>query len=110
MLCERCNENEPTVFITKVIHGGMTKRNLCEECDKVENPEGFDHTCFYCGEKLVNAVLCPLCQAELFRFMHSKGLIFPTDHPTPEQVAEIKAMEAELEKHMKNWVAQRKRD
>lgn len=32
MLCYQCNEKPATVFLTQIIHGAQTQRNLCESC------------------------------------------------------------------------------
>lgn len=34
MLCEKCNKNQATVFITKVVNGNKKQINLCEHCAK----------------------------------------------------------------------------
>jgi len=40
--------------------------------------------------------------------MQSKGFAFPTGQLLPEQSAQAKAVETELEQHMKDWVAKEK--
>jgi Translation initiation factor IF-2, N-terminal region len=32
MLCDECNEKPATFFLTQIIHGEMTTRNLCQTC------------------------------------------------------------------------------
>src|SRR5947207_2548244 len=32
MLCDECNESPATVFLTQIVFGVRTKRNLCESC------------------------------------------------------------------------------
>ena len=86
----------------------MTKRNLCEECSAIENPDGFANKCLFCGEKIVGDIVCALCRAEMSCFMQSKGFSFPENPPTTDQLPELKAMDAEIEQHMKQWLARRK--
>lgn len=40
MLCERCNKNEATVHIVKVINGLKEEHNLCESCAKEQEGVG----------------------------------------------------------------------
>jgi len=44
MLCEVCQKNDATVFLTEIVEGKMQKANLCESCSKekgVNDPTGF---------------------------------------------------------------------
>ena len=44
ILCDVCNSNEATVFLTQIVEGKMQKVNLCESCSKdkgVTDPTGF---------------------------------------------------------------------
>ncbi len=44
MLCEVCQKNDATVFLTQIVEGKMQKANLCEGCSKekgVSDPTGF---------------------------------------------------------------------
>lgn len=44
MLCEVCQKNDATVFLTQIVEGKMQKANLCESCSKekgVSDPTGF---------------------------------------------------------------------
>jgi hypothetical protein len=32
MICEECKQRQATVFLTQIIYGQRTKRNLCQQC------------------------------------------------------------------------------
>lgn len=37
MKCEKCNEREASVYITKIVNGEKTEMHLCQECAKEMN-------------------------------------------------------------------------
>ena len=44
MLCDVCQKNDATVYLTQIVEGKMQKVNLCEHCAKekgVSDPTGF---------------------------------------------------------------------
>ena len=44
MLCDVCQKNDATVYLTQIVEGKMQKVNLCEDCAKekgVSDPTGF---------------------------------------------------------------------
>ncbi|MGI9861429.1 UvrB/UvrC motif-containing protein [Moorella naiadis] len=39
MLCERCQERQATVHVTRIINGEKTELNLCQECAREIQPQ-----------------------------------------------------------------------
>ena len=71
MLCDACQSNPATVFLTQIVDGKMQKVNLCENCSKekgVSDPTGFALTDFLLGlgaseavEQTATEQQCPVC-------------------------------------------------
>jgi uncharacterized repeat protein (TIGR04138 family) len=119
MLCERCQERDATVFTTHCTvsdreeESTTTQRNLCEPCFEIENPEGWgkmqaelESGCRYCGRK-EGATTCSSCLQEFRRFMDQKGYSFSREKKkmTADALSRMQAMVADIEQHMKAWVA-----
>ncbi len=71
MVCDVCNQNQATVFLTQIVDGKMKKVNLCEACSKekgVADPTGFELADLLLGlgaaqeiEKGAPGQRCPAC-------------------------------------------------
>lgn len=71
MLCDVCQKNQATVFLTQIVDGQMKKVNLCESCSKekgVTDPTGFALADLLLGlgaaqeiEKGSQVQRCPVC-------------------------------------------------
>jgi protein arginine kinase activator len=70
MLCDVCNEQEATVYLTQIVEGKMQKVNLCQSCADekgVDDPTGFALADLLLGlgsqEQVKKASDEPVCQA-----------------------------------------------
>ena len=55
MKCERCHEQEASVFLEQTINGESKSMHLCEDCATVVKKEGlFEHTPFPFGTDIFN--------------------------------------------------------
>jgi hypothetical protein len=111
----------------------LKKSNLCEECFEASNPShahaltsALKAGCRYCGgepytgsghaldcssESMRMSFMCKACAEEYFGFLGQKLPGFGDPDATKEQKAEIRKnmrdVFAEVETHMKKWVAGR---
>ncbi len=123
MRCDRCKNNEATVFLNTCVEGSpeaSTSENLCQQCADAEGTlklPDFSHVmnCENCGKSLsagryqpedeffraAHPPLCPRCGAEMDRYMkqHVPGII----HAGPEKVS---AFMRGLQEHMKRFGAE----
>ncbi len=132
MRCEICHEREATIHDTKVEGDVITSSNICPECFEATEPKRsqelfsiFQAGCHYCGgepdctapdlsadlrgEQRLWA-LCKRCRREFYRFCNQKLPGFGQAKMAPEQIAQVPALLAELDEHMKKWVSERGND
>lgn len=86
MLCQKCNQREANVHITKIINGVKTEMHLCEECaresqENISIPialgmpmsfqnilEGFMEMMGGIPQQLVEEISCPVCHMTFENF------------------------------------------
>ena len=119
MLCERCHEQEATIFST-FCHcssdpdqeSTTTTRNLCAECHEIENPGAaarmaaqLEAGCRFCAKK-VGATICEPCAPEMLRYLQEKGITYSAKRNTTEELAQRMQVLQKMEAHMKRWVSE----
>jgi protein arginine kinase activator len=92
MVCDVCNANAATVFLTQIVDGKMQKVNLCEACSKekgVTDPTGFALADLLLGlgaaqeiEKSSAVQRCPTCGFSQTDFKKTGRLGCPTCYET----------------------------
>ena len=92
MVCDVCNANAATVFLTQIVDGKMQKVNLCEACSKekgVTDPTGFALADLLLGlgaaqeiEKSSAVQRCPTCGFSQADFKKTGRLGCPTCYET----------------------------
>lgn len=124
MLCEKCQEREATVHMTRIINGVMTNSNLCTECTEA-SPAAHDReaaawmrelateaktkNCKYCGDQPCvpspdftaiiageqrHTFLCVPCSKELQRLIQQE---LPNIDQSTSQQKDISAMFQKLQ-------------
>jgi protein arginine kinase activator len=80
MTCDRCGQNQATIFLTKVVNGNKTELHLCKQCAEQGDAEFFkDMSLVNILANLASAqkkqeesheppVVCPDCGFDLERF------------------------------------------
>ena len=129
MLCESCQKNEAT-FSTHLVKDGVTQsRNLCKHCHGAESLGGKefeaaqrDARCEYCGGQpcvggtdifaMIMGVqklkfLCVPCLMEHNRFIQEQLKQAAAGLSNQEQIALISTVNANADKHMKQWALNR---
>jgi len=106
MLCDRCQERNATVFLTRIVSGQMEKGQWCEACYAAIDPAHADAMakgCRFCGGPLLCSLpfpssdfVCARCKEEAYRF--ADVLISVDQKPTTELLAA-------LDEHMKKWLS-----
>jgi protein-arginine kinase activator protein McsA len=129
MLCEKCQEREATCFVHAIADGVSKSRDLCNECFEAESPEAKEHAsvmsaarCQYCcGQPcaggtdilaLITGVqqmkyLCMTCSLEHGRFVQQQLKSASLNLSQQEQLAAIRMINIEADKHMEQWVSDR---
>jgi hypothetical protein len=130
MFCERCHERDATCHSTTVIEGMKHSTDLCSQCFESSAPPGVSDflaatkaaRCRYCGgqpcaggtdifELLTGGqpvrFMCMPCAQELHRFNRQELERAPKDLSQQEQMAALRTMRDEAERHMQHWVSQR---
>ena len=92
MVCDVCNANAATVFLTQIVDGKMQKVNLCETCSKekgVTDPTGFALADLLLGlgaaqeiEKSGAVQKCPVCGFSQTDFKKTGRLGCPSCYDT----------------------------
>lgn len=97
MKCERCHEQEASVFLEQTINGESKSMHLCEDCATVVKKEGlFEHTPFPFGTDIFNdlfgfsapvrigssAKTCPDCGASFAVIRHEGKVCCPRCYET----------------------------
>lgn len=59
MICQRCDKNEATVHLTKIINGEKTELFLCEECAEKTGKISFDSDNPFSFQNLLAGILNP---------------------------------------------------
>jgi protein-arginine kinase activator protein McsA len=131
MLCEKCHEREATCHSTTVIDGASSDISLCEECF-ASSAEPAVRECFaaaktarcrYCGGVACSGgmdspeistgghqqmiFLCLRCVGEYGRYWQQQLQQVPQDLPQQKQMAAIRALLDDADRHMRQWVLER---
>lgn len=59
MLCQRCNEKEASVHLTKIVNGEKTELFLCKECAEETGQISFDSSDSFSFQNLLAGLLKP---------------------------------------------------
>jgi protein-arginine kinase activator protein McsA len=129
VLCEKCHEREASCSSTSVNDGGATTTSMCEVCfassGEPAERELFaamkSARCRYCGgqaccggtdsfemsaEGQQMRFLCSRCADESYRYLEQRMEQVPHDLPQQEQIATIRALHDEVDRHMKEWASE----
>jgi len=129
MLCEICHTNEATCLVCTIAGGASQLKDLCDECHEAVSPEArdfatarLDASCQYCGGQpcaggadilaMATGVhkpkfMCLPCLMEHNRFIRQQMQREASGLPQPEQLALLRKINDETDRHMIHWVINR---
>ena len=129
MLCEICQKNEANCRVCTVVDGIVQSRDLCSECHEAGSPGARDFAavvrearCEYCGGQpcaggtdtlaLATGVqklkfMCMPCSMEHNRFIQEHLRRDASRLSQLEQLAFLRKLNDEADRHMKQWVLDR---
>ena len=129
MLCEKCQKHEATCHVTTVEDGISISRDLCAECYEAGSPEAKafataqrEARCEYCGGQPcasgtdIFALLtgeqkkkwkCMPCSVEHNRYLLQLLQRDTSGLSRQEQLALLRTLNEEADRHMKQWVSGR---
>jgi protein-arginine kinase activator protein McsA len=129
MLCESCHKAEATCHICTIVDGISQSRDLCSECHEASSPEASDLAaaqreacCEYCGGQpcaggtdffaMMTGVqklkfMCIPCLMEHNRYIQRSLQRDASGLSQHEQLALIRTVNDDADKHMKQWVSDR---
>jgi protein-arginine kinase activator protein McsA len=127
MLCESCQKNKATYHICMIVDGVSQSRDLCSECYEASSPEARDLAaaqrearCEYCGgqpcaggtdifammtgeQKL--KFMCMPCSMEHNRYIQQQLQRDVSGLSQHEELALLRIVNDQADKHMKQWVS-----
>ena len=129
MRCERCQKNQATCHICMIVDGISQSRDLCSECHETDSPDSRvfaaaqrDARCEYCGGQpcaggteifaMITGVqkfkfMCMPCSMEHNRYIQQQLQRDASGRSQHEQLALLRTVNDEADKHMKQWVSDR---
>jgi hypothetical protein len=129
MLCDSCHQRPATCHIVTILDGVQQTRDLCSECHEANSPEtrAFaaamrNARCEYCGGEtfadgtdfleMVTGVqklrfMCMPCSIEHNRYVQEQLQEGVSGLSQQDQLALLRRLAAEADKHMKEWVSER---
>lgn len=132
MLCEICKKNEATCHVCTIVDDEMKSRDLCIECHEASSPEAREFSaaqkdahCEYCGGQpcaggtdflaLATGVqklkfMCMPCSMEHNRFVQQESRALQEQAPglsQQQQLALLRKINGNADKHMRQWVSER---
>jgi protein-arginine kinase activator protein McsA len=129
MLCENCHQREATCHVNAIVSDVMTSKDLCVECHEASSPEAREFSaaqrnayCEYCGGHpcaggtdilaLATGVqklkfMCMPCSMEHNRYIQQQIRRDASGLSQQEQLALLRKLDEDADKHMKQWVSER---
>lgn len=129
MLCDSCHQRPATCHVVTIVDSVKQTRDLCSECHEASSPEARefsaaqrDARCEYCGGQpcaggtdflaLVTGVqklkfMCMPCSMEHNRYVQQQLQPDASGISQQEQLALLRKLDEEADKHMKQWVSER---
>jgi hypothetical protein len=129
MLCESCHKTEATCHICTIVDGISQSRDLCNECYEAGSPKARvlaeaqrEACCEYCGGQpcgggtdifaMMTGVqklkfMCMPCSMEHNKYIQQQWQRDASGLSRQEQLALIRKVNGDADKHMKQWVSDR---
>lgn len=129
MLCDSCHQRPATCHVVSIVEGASQIRDLCAECHEASSPEAREFAaaqrearCEYCGGQpcaggtdflaLVTGVqklkfMCMPCSMEHNRYVQQQLQEDTSGLSQQEQLALLRKLDEEADKHMKQWIKER---
>ena len=130
MLCDNCHQREATCHVCTNEGDVITSRDLCIECYEASSSEARefaaalqDARCEYCGDEACTGgtdfmamatgvqnlnFMCMPCSMEHNRYLQQQLQDDASGLSQEEQLALLRKLDGEADKHMKKWVSERR--
>jgi hypothetical protein len=128
--CDVCGKRPATNHITTIVEGVSSRRDLCSVCFESMGPPGIQELlttareahCRYCGAPATvwgagprgldsgvpeRRSLCGRCADEYNRYLGAAMPAIDTKLPETELAAAMRQLYEDVEKHLREWAAQR---